>query len=122
MPTRGLRENEKAYAVAFGIPTDTKGLTLLHQLPTPDFRRLTSGAKGMDFGNERYGVYNLCEIFFDDVFVPWERVFLCGETEFAGKLALLFALYHRHSYTGCKAAVSEIYTGATALAAEYKGG
>jgi 4-hydroxyphenylacetate 3-monooxygenase/4-hydroxybutyryl-CoA dehydratase/vinylacetyl-CoA-Delta-isomerase len=58
---------------------------------------------------------------FDNVFVPWERVFLCGEAELAGKLALLFALYHRHSYTGCKAALSEIFTGATALAAEYNG-
>ena len=58
---------------------------------------------------------------FDHVFVPWERVFLCGEAELAGKLALLFALYHRHSYTGCKAALSEIMTGATALAAEYNG-
>ncbi len=46
----------------------------------------------------------------------------CGrDASIAGKLALLFALYHRHSYTGCKAAVSEIYTGATALAAEYNG-
>ena len=48
-------------------------------------------------------------------------MFLCGETELAGKLALLFALYHRHSYTGCKAALSEIFTGATALAADYNG-
>jgi 4-hydroxyphenylacetate 3-monooxygenase/4-hydroxybutyryl-CoA dehydratase/vinylacetyl-CoA-Delta-isomerase len=46
---------------------------------------------------------------------------LCGEAELAGELALLFALYHRHSYTGCKAALSEIMTGATALAAEYNG-
>ena len=47
--------------------------------------------------------------------------FLCGETEQAGKAALFFALYHRHSYCGCKAALSEIFTGATAVAAEYNG-
>ena len=28
---------------------------------------------------------------FDDVFVPWERVFLCGEAEFAGEVANTFA-------------------------------
>ena len=36
-------------------------------------------------------------------------------------MALYFALFHRHSYTGCKAALSEVVTGATALAAEYNG-
>ncbi len=44
---------------------------------------------------------------FEDTFVPWERVFLCGEYKYGGMLALLFALYHRHSYTGCKPAVSD---------------
>ena len=32
---------------------------------------------------------------FNDVFVPWERVFLAGEHEFAGPLALAFVEHHR---------------------------
>lgn len=58
---------------------------------------------------------------FDDVFVPWERVFMDGEQQFAGRLALLFALYHRHSYCGCKPAVTDVIMGLTALVAEYNG-
>ena len=60
-------------------------------------------------------------IVFDDAFIPKERVFMCGEWEFARRLALLFANSHRHSYTGCKPAVSDIIAGATALVAEYNG-
>jgi len=121
MPTRGLRENEKAYAVAFGIPTDTKGLTLLHQLPTPDFRRLTPGAKGMDFGNERYGVYNLCEIFFDDVFVPWDRVFMCGETDFTESLVGRVAPTFRCVTSACKCGHRDLLLGGSAVMADYNG-
>ena len=40
---------------------------------------------------------------------------------YGGQLALLFALYHRHSYTGCKPAVTDIMMGASALVAEYNG-
>lgn len=58
---------------------------------------------------------------FDNVSVPWERVFMCGEYKFAGELALQFATYHRHSYTGCKPAITDVLLGAAALAAEYNG-
>ena len=60
-------------------------------------------------------------IIFDDTFIPWERVFMCREWEFSRRLALLFANSHRHSYTGCKPAVSDIIAGAAALVAEYNG-
>ncbi len=58
---------------------------------------------------------------FDDTFVPWERVFMCGEYEFGGRLALTFATCHRHSYCGCKPAVEDIIMGLIALTAEYSG-
>jgi len=55
---------------------------------------------------------------FDDCFVPWDRVFLAGEWQHGGVLALLFALFHRHSYSGCKPAIGDIVMGTAALAAE----
>ena len=60
-------------------------------------------------------------IVFDNVFVPWERVFMCGEHEFAGLLVERFATLHRQNYGGCKGGVSDIIIGATALAAEMQG-
>ncbi|MDH3997416.1 MAG: hypothetical protein OET90_01130, partial [Desulfuromonadales bacterium] len=50
-----------------------------------------------------------------------ERVFLCGETQHGGICALLFALFHRHSYSGCKPAVGDIMMGMASLAAEING-
>jgi aromatic ring hydroxylase len=55
---------------------------------------------------------------FEDCFVPWERVFLAGEWQHGGVLALLFALFHRHSYSGCKPAIGDVILGTAALAAE----
>jgi len=60
-------------------------------------------------------------IVFDDVFVPWDRVFICGEHEYATLAAYLFALFHRHSYTGCKPAFTDVVMGFGALIADYNG-
>ena len=55
------------------------------------------------------------------VFVPNDRIFLNGETEFAGMLVERFAGYHRQSYGGCKVGVGDVLIGAAALAADYNG-
>jgi len=114
IPTRFMTEEESDWAVAFAIPSDWEGVTIINASYSPTSR------KELHCPYENIGIGHSITVF-DNVLVPWDRVFLCGETELAGKLALLFALYHRHSYTGCKAALSEIFTGATALAAEYNG-
>ena len=36
-----------------------------------------------------------CMIVFDDVFVPWNRVFMCGEWQFSRDQAWLFGVFHR---------------------------
>lgn len=41
-----------------------------------------------------------------------------GVLPYAGYLALMFAHYHRHSYTGCKTAVSEVFAAQAALVAD----
>ena len=57
---------------------------------------------------------------FDNVFVPWDRVFMFKEYEFAGRLVEDFASYHRQSYA-CKAGVGDVLIGAAQTAAEYNG-
>jgi 4-hydroxybutyryl-CoA dehydratase/vinylacetyl-CoA-Delta-isomerase len=111
VPTRALRKEDKDYAVAFAVPADYDGViqsVTIHNLrPREYFKR-----GFMPGATDSY-------IIFDDVFVPWERVFLCGEYQHGGALALLFGLFHRHSYSGCKPAIGDIVVGTTALAAEY---
>ncbi len=41
--------------------------------------------------------------------------------QYAGYLALMFAHFHRHSYTGCKTAVSEVIASQAALVADLNG-
>ena len=111
IPTRTLTPEEGDWAVAFAIPADTEGVKLVVR-PAYQRKRLKLNAPIVKFGDAE------SLTIFDNVFVPWERVFMCGEWQFGGYLALLFALYHRHSYTGCKPAVSDVLGGAAALIAE----
>jgi len=110
VPTRALRAQDKDYAVAFAIPGDWDGLKLvatMHNLrPREHYKR------GFVPGTtDSYVIFENC-------FIPWERVFLAGEYQHGGICALLFALFHRHSYSGCKPAIGDIVLGAAALAAE----
>lgn len=112
LPTRALMESDRDYAVAFAVPADTDGLSLVTR---PVWLRGNDRADAPPFC--RYGVSD-CVVIFDRVFVPKERVFMCGEWQFGRRMALLFADSHRHSYSGCKPGVSDILCGAAALAAD----
>ncbi len=113
IPTRALGPDEKDYAVAFALPADWEGIKqVVHVHPQ---RGREHFKRGFDIG------YTDSYIILDDCFVPWDRVFLCGENDHGGMCALLFALFHRHSYSGCKPAVGDVYLGLAALAARHNG-
>lgn len=119
MPTIALKEEDKAYAVSFAVPSDAAGITMIYGRQSCDTRKL-EGEGCMDCGNCKFGGQEALVVF-DRVFVPWDRVFLCEEYEFAGILVERFAGYHRQSYGGCKAGVGDVLIGAAAVAAEYNG-
>src|SRR5690606_23427509 len=56
----------------------------------------------------------------DDVFIPWQRVFMHGEVDFAAMLVERFTCYHRRSYV-CKTGVGDVLIGAAATIADYNG-
>ena len=118
MPTIALKEADKAYAVSFAVPGDAEGVIMIYGRQSCDTRKMEDGAD-IDVGNSQYGGHEALVIF-DDVFVPNERVFMCGEYEFAGTLVERFAGYHRQSYA-CKTGVGDVLIGAAALAADYNG-
>ncbi len=118
MPTIAMREEDKDYAIAFAVPTDTKGIKLIIGRQSCDTRKTEGGC--IDCGNCTYGGVEALTIF-DDVFVPNDRIFLNGEVEFAGMIVERFAGFHRQSYGGCKVGVGDVLIGATALAADYNG-
>ncbi|HAP54937.1 MAG: 4-hydroxybutyryl-CoA dehydratase [Spirochaetia bacterium] len=116
LPTRALRKEDKEYAVAFALPIDTPGIIHVVGRSSLDMREL----QGCDTGNTRYSKY--CPtVIFDNVFVPWDRVFLYGETEFAGDLVMRFSSFHRQSHGGCKAGKIDCMIGAALNMMDYNG-
>ncbi len=115
LPTRAMRVEDAAYAVAFAIPVATPGLTLIAS---------PFGGYAKDpFEYPISARHKMMETLtvFDDVFVPWDRVFLAGETEFAGPLALTFVKYHRFTAVSYKLPLLELMVGAGRAVAEMNG-
>ena len=117
MPTIRLRPEDEDWAVVAAIPVDDPGLSFVCGRQSCDTRALDGGA--IDAGNACFGGQEAL-ILVDDVFVPWERVFMCGETEFAAPLVERFTAYHRRSYV-CKTGVGDVLIGAAAAIADYNG-
>lgn len=119
LPTQALRPGQEDYAIAFHIPLDAPGITMIVGRQSCDTRKLEQGAD-IDLGNAAYGGIEALTIF-DHVFVPNENIFMDGETGFAGMLVERFAGYHRNSYGGCKSGVGDVVIGAASLIAQYNG-
>ncbi|MFZ5595908.1 MAG: 4-hydroxyphenylacetate 3-hydroxylase family protein [Bacillota bacterium] len=118
MPTVAMTEEDRDYAVSFAIPSDSPGIFYIYGRQSCDTRKLEGSS--IDVGNVRYGGQEALVIF-EDVFVPWERVFMCREYQFSGALVERFAGYHRQSYGGCKVGVGDVLIGAAAMMADYNG-
>lgn len=116
VPTRAMREDDRDYAVAFVIPPNTKGITII--CPEPEVKEV-----GDFFENPICAsVYlNDCLVVFDDVFIPHERIFMKGEWQFSGDMAYTFGNFHRLSADAYKSIELEFLVGAAALMAEYNG-
>ncbi len=116
LPTREMAEPDSDYAVAFAIPVDTPGLTLVAS-PYGDNQGKS------DFQHPISAHHKMVETttIFDDVFVAWDRVFLCGEWAEAGRLAREFVEFHRFTAVSYKLPLVDALLGCAMLAAEMNG-
>jgi len=116
LPTRAMQKGDEDYALAFAIPSDTEGLIHVVGRNSMDTREI----EGVDCGNIRYSKY--CPtLIFDEVLVPWDRVFMFREVEFTGEMVSRFSAFHRQSHGGCKSGKIDVMTGAALLMMEYNG-
>jgi 4-hydroxybutyryl-CoA dehydratase / vinylacetyl-CoA-Delta-isomerase len=118
MPTISMQKDDADYAVCFASPADAEGIYYIYGRQSCDTRKLEGG--DIDVGNKQFGGHEALMVF-EDVFIPWENVFMCGEYDYSGLLVERFAGYHRQSYGGCKVGVGDVLIGAAALAADYNG-
>jgi 4-hydroxybutyryl-CoA dehydratase/vinylacetyl-CoA-Delta-isomerase len=115
IPCRAMTEADADYAVAFAIPANTKGITQV-------CRPFISQRSSLEFPNTRpVRVHTDSLIVFDDVFVPWERVFMCGEWQHAATMVYNFALMHRRTGCAYRIPLSEQFVGVGVAIAEYNG-
>jgi aromatic ring hydroxylase len=115
LPTRAMRAEDKDYAIAFALPINTPGLKLI---ASPH-----GSSKKDAFEHPISAKHKMMETLtvFDDVFVPNDRIFLNGEIEFAGLLALTFVRFHRFTAVSYKLPLMELMAGAGAAVAEANG-
>jgi len=121
MPQAAHFKGEEDYAVAFATPVDAEGITFVCQY-TPFSAERDMADDLEELGNPLYGQRETSMVIFDDVFVPWDRVFHCGEYKYSVKLVTRFARTHRMTCGGtCKVGFMNQIIGASKLIQEYKG-
>ncbi len=115
IPSRAMTEKDADYAVAFAIQANAKGIK---QIARPVKTKISS----LEFPMERpVRVITDSLIIFDDVFVPWDRVFLCGEWQHAATMVYNFALMHRRTGSAYRIPLTEQLVGVAQAIAEYNG-
>ncbi|KAG2477770.1 MAG: 4-hydroxybutyryl-CoA dehydratase/vinylacetyl-CoA-Delta-isomerase [Nitrosopumilales archaeon] len=117
MPTMRLTEDDKEYAIVGAIPADAEGITYIYGRQSCDTRSMEEG--DLDAGNSQYSGQEAM-IVLENVFIPWDKVFMNGEYEFAAMLVERFTCYHRRSYV-CKTGLGDVLIGAAATIADYNG-
>ncbi|BAT58139.1 4-hydroxybutyryl-CoA dehydratase/vinylacetyl-CoA-Delta-isomerase [Variibacter gotjawalensis] len=113
MPCRTMTPDDKDFAVCCAVPVDAEGVTIAAR---PAGRPGESAAKF----SARYG-QSTGVVMFDDVFVPWDNVFLASECEEGGYLTTSYATHHRHSCIGARAGFGDLLIGTGALMIEANG-
>jgi 4-hydroxybutyryl-CoA dehydratase/vinylacetyl-CoA-Delta-isomerase len=116
LPTRAMSEADADYAVAFAIPVDTPGLTLI---ASPYLS--THGKLEAEYPLSATRKMVETTTLFDDVFVPVGRVFMDGRHELAGELARGFVEFHRFTAISYKLPLVDALVGAGLLAARVNG-
>jgi 4-hydroxybutyryl-CoA dehydratase/vinylacetyl-CoA-Delta-isomerase len=115
LPTRAMGPDDAQWAVSFALPIDTPGLKLV----ASQYGAHVRPERDAPISSQRLMMETVT--IFEDVFVPDERVFLCGETDLAGPLALSFADFHRFTAISYKQPLVDALVGAGSLMADLNG-
>ena len=105
------------YFVGFFTPLDAEGITFICKAPhAPEKPKELENPLSSRFGGHVESM-----IVFDNVFVPWERVFMCGEMEGVATFGTILGASHMWHKCMCRWANMDLSIGATALIADYNG-
>src|SRR5580700_2613012 len=115
LPSRSMGAGDEPWSVAFAVPVDSRGLRLyasdfLHGTDDPFTRPISTKHKMIE-----------TLTVFDDVFVPWERVFFEGRPDLAAAAALTFVEFHRFTAVSYKLPLLDALVGAGIVMAKANG-
>ncbi len=117
LPGSAYREADKDYSISFVMPKDIENLTIVETRHPSDMREYEDGfdAPVTDGGiTQAY-------LFFEDVFIPKDRVFMSGESDFTGIAVRNFIGPYRAAIGGCVAGQGDIKIGSAILTARANG-
>src|SRR5579864_8918380 len=115
LPSRSMAAGDESWSVAFAVPTATKGLRLY----CSDFLHGTDDAFTRPISTKHKMIETLTV--FDNVFVPWERVFFEGRPDLAGATALTFVEFHRFTAVSYKLPLLDALVGSGIVVAKANG-
>ncbi len=106
LPSRSMGPGDEPWSVAFALPACTRGLRMY----ASDFLHGTDDAFTRPISTKHKMIETLTV--FDNVFVPWERVFFCDRPDLAGAAALTFVEFHRFTAVSYKLPLLDALVGA----------
>ncbi|MDA8336787.1 MAG: 4-hydroxyphenylacetate 3-hydroxylase [Peptococcaceae bacterium] len=115
LPGSAYGEADRDYAVACAVPRDIEGLTIVETRRPSDGRELDPGFDAPETGTSQ------AYLLFEDVFVPADRVFMCGEYGYTGRIIEYFTANYRACIGACVAGQGDVMIGAAALVARANG-
>ena len=117
LPGGAYKESDKDFAVACVVPRDIEGLTIVEATRPSDRRDLEETADGEV---PKTGITQGM-LLFEDVFVPMERVFMCGEWKYTLPAIQYFTANYRACIGACVAGQGDVMIGASVLSARSNG-
>ncbi|NPV71492.1 MAG: 4-hydroxyphenylacetate 3-hydroxylase [Firmicutes bacterium] len=115
LPGGAYGEADQDFAVACVVPRDIDGLTIVETRRPSDGRELENGFDVPETGiTQAY-------LLFENVFVPNERVFMCKEHKYTGKIIEYFTANYRACIGACVAGQGDVMIGAAMLMARANG-
>jgi 4-hydroxybutyryl-CoA dehydratase/vinylacetyl-CoA-Delta-isomerase len=111
LPGSVYGEDDRDCAVACVVPKDIEGLTIVEATRPSDRRELEETAP------DEVPETGITQGFllFEDVFVPRERVFLCGEAKYTADVIRLFSANYRACIGACVTGQGDVMIGASVL-------
>jgi 4-hydroxybutyryl-CoA dehydratase/vinylacetyl-CoA-Delta-isomerase len=115
LPSKSMGPGDEPWSVAFAVPAATRGLRMyasdyLHGTDDPFARPISTKHKMIE-----------TLTVFDNVFVPWQRVFFCDRPDLAGAAALTFVEFHRFTAVSYKLPLLDALVGAGIAIAQANG-